>query len=378
MKQILTLMAVLPFSISALAQKEIDPHMYRAGDGVLKKRITYMKPGQRGQGVVWDFSDINVINERSEVTYGKAPDVDDVIVGKEGGNTLNYYTCRGDTLLMLGYENKTMRAKYGRPKALMLLPVKYGDRIKGVYHGTGAYSERIMMRMFGSYETETDAMGTVILPGNDTIRNVVRVHERDLASAVCLPDIDTEKELKAYVDSMKPFNADSINLYLSADSFAIATEKYLWYAEGYRYPIIETIMSGIKGKSPQYMTAYYCPPQEQEYLLDEVNAELRKLQGIGGYNNGFTGNGSLADGCMPEYEISVNNGCVEIIGTVGENTNVKVLVCDISGIVYKSAESQGSADGKLTMSVDCGNLRKGEYVLYINNNGIVIANKIKL
>ena len=51
-----------------------------------------------------------------------------------------------------------------------------GDSISGVFHGIGSYCDRQKIRTFGSWFSIADAMGDLVLPSCDTLRNVIRVH----------------------------------------------------------------------------------------------------------------------------------------------------------------------------------------------------------
>lgn len=379
MKYTTTIITLLLAAASLSAQNhQPDMNMYRAGDEIIKMQVAYKGHGQKGEQIQWDFSDMDVLNDRYIVSYSETPGENEHAVTGTERRTLYYYENHGDSLLMLGYENNTTKMKYDRPKALLRFPIKYGIRTAGLFHGSGAYSERLMIRVYGDYTTETDATGTLLLPEGETLHNVKRVHIKTTTGWRYLPDITTEKQLHIYTDSICNFNTDSITKHLQNDSLLIETDTYQWYAPGYRYPIFETTTSGKRGGTAQFLASWYCPTQEQKHLYDETNRELRDSLDNNGKKNNLTENNKTEERDAPEYEMSVKNGTVNITYDATQNTNIKILICDIYGIVYKESETYCNAGERTSMSVDCKGLRHGEYVIYINAEGNISSRKIKL
>ena len=135
--------------------------------------------------------------------------------------------------------------EYDQPELLLRLPLTYGDRHEGRFHGTSAYCEKVFSRTFGTYCVEVDGTGLMLLPSGDTLRHVSRVHITKLTSARFFPEVQRERMLKTYVDSIK-FPVDSIQSGVARDTLVIETNNYRWYAAGYRYPVLEVISTGYK------------------------------------------------------------------------------------------------------------------------------------
>ena len=72
--------------------------------------------------------------------------------------------------------------------------------------------------------------------------------------------------------------SDSILYRLATDSLVMEVETYSWYAEGYRYPVFETVKSrNIISHKPEdyFATAFFYPPREHEYLeSDPLNKKI--------------------------------------------------------------------------------------------------------
>lgn len=370
---IIALHVLLPASASAQARYSLNS--VRSGDVLDRCQISLFSLGTKGDSVVWDISDISVINDKEETVYVAADDEPEIIA--EYNNTLyNMYTNKGDSVLLNGYGDSNTKVNLSIPEIIFCGNMSSRDIINGVFHGSAVYSERIMARIYGAYTLEQDAAGIIILPDNDTLVQVRRVHTKKHIKEERLPQIKSEKDLSVYVDSICKYNNDSIRHRLYNDIVPVEQDIYRWYAEGYRYPILETIITGFLGKNPKYIAAYYYPPEGQEKLDDEENKEIRKniasdkISKVGEYKNG---NDILLD-----YSVSVNGKNITIDCTLEENATIKALVCDVRGIVYKSTSDIHVEKGFYSTTIDCGSLRNGNYVLYLNVNGDVYHNKVML
>ncbi|MBQ6681960.1 MAG: T9SS type A sorting domain-containing protein [Prevotella sp.] len=253
-----------------------DCHNLRSGDVVEKQQIGYKEAGRSGENVLWNIGDIEVMKDQYEVEYASVPDNDSIIAGTEHG-TRYYYGNEEGQLQLRGYENHTTKVVYNMPETILQLPLTYGEKVNGCFHGVAAYSERVAMRLYGTYEVETDATGMMILPEGDTLQHVKRVHSKRITAKERLGNIPIKTTLQRVLSPSATFTTDSIIAKMQGDSTLLEVNTYRWYAEGYRYPIYETVTTGLVGKEPQYTTAYYCPPDNQDVLADEENRVVRNL-----------------------------------------------------------------------------------------------------
>lgn len=239
------------FLLSVFGQVNKEHNGLRAGDEIIKQQVDYQPPGEPGPGKVWDFSRLKTINDEYTLTYSLPPLLDDslyvmgdsqfpkkqikqheLIVGTEH-NTMYYYRQKGDSLLLLGHENPTVRLMYTTPVLQVLYPAGYGQAaVSKSYASQGLYSSTVPISSQGSTTIEADAFGKMVLPTGDTLNPVVRI-----------------KHIKTFNDENN--NTEKI------------LETYSWYTKGYRYPVFETVRSINAIDSTEiFKTAFFYPPQE--------------------------------------------------------------------------------------------------------------------
>ena len=206
MKTQLTLfpfMIMLGISVSTKAQYVItnQANRPRPGDVLLQQEIEYQDPGKSGKYIVWDFSKLTPVEKKKglvtksldqiqpgeditkylqiitssevQVSY-LAADSGGMMRGLEPG-FINSYNIAGDSLSIGNWENPSTRMEFSLPQVLLSYPFTYKDQITSYYCGYGVYCDRLGVKLVGSIDTEADGYGALILPGNDTIQNVLRI-----------------------------------------------------------------------------------------------------------------------------------------------------------------------------------------------------------
>lgn len=279
-KHLISIVAMITLLFSTticLAQVRNDRllHSPSAGDNITKQLVDYTSCEQTGQNLTWDISSIEEVDEAYKTSYFETDSTHVGVTALENGSLLRYVQA-DDTLMLQGFESPTTCVKYDHPEPLLKEPLTFGDTMSGYIHGYGIDSEHIYMRQYGVYRVSVDATGTLLLPSGDTLRHVTRVHSEKLLTENQYPFIHTEDGLKQYVDSIVSFNDDSIVSGLTHAPVLVYIEHNRWYAEGYRYPVYETVRKDVLGDNEQYVTAFYNPPEDQERLNDLDNEELRK------------------------------------------------------------------------------------------------------
>ncbi len=376
-----TLIAMI-FAVAALhgyAQNTAGTFLPRANDEVTLRQTAYVAADEGAEDMLWDFRQLEVSDREHPVCYAEEDAYEGLIVGTEF-NTRHYYQASTDSLLLCGYENNLTKVEYDRPELLLHLPLTYGERQETLFHGTACYCERLFLRLFGTTSVEVDATGSMLLPSGDTLRHVSRVHIRKLKVEEHYPQIGTEQELKAYVDSLT-FTGDSIRQRMRDGRQLMLTDTYRWYAAGYRYPIVESIATGPAGMEPQLAVTLYCPPEEQHTLYDEQNEQLRQLlaeadrYAAGGSNDGDGGN---APSSLSRCAVGVNGGTVTIDYDLTQPATISALVCNTQGMLFLQQSQTSPAGTGYQLTLNCSALRPGEYVVYMNVNGQVTSRKINL
>ena len=277
--------------VNVLAQIVSHQNKYRQNDRLTGLRVSCPAFIGTGCGVTWDISQSieSPVSEDYIVEYTD--------VGKDAveltacleQDTRYLYRTQGDSLLICGFENHTTLVSYDQPEAYLRFPLHYGDSIEGYFHGLGKYCDRLGMRHYGRYKTKADATGVVVLAEGDTLRNVIRLHTERTMAAEMMPI-----EL---LDSLGAYTHDSIDLHIAADTALVRMDIYRWYAEGYRYPVLETrVRRDGSGEQVLAEAAYYYPPSALASIsYDPGNEESRtRANGTGGQDKD-RGNTDWAD-----------------------------------------------------------------------------------
>ena len=252
-------------------------HKLRPGDQLQKQQVVYKSPGETGVHQLWDFSQMESVDEDYRLKYISINAGTDTVAGVEH-RTMYYYYLRGDSLFLSGYENPTTLVKYRKPEVLLVFPFPYGQTFTDYFEGLGNYCGRLGIHIEGKSVVTADALGVMMLPEGDTLRQVLRVHTKKSIIERSVP-MDSLAYLR--IDTLSfVLNQDSIDYHLSNDSVHWELNTWRWYAKGYRYPVFESVHSTVCKSSKKYTnfsTSFYYPPHEQYYGLenDSENQDMR-------------------------------------------------------------------------------------------------------
>ncbi|MBR1656557.1 MAG: hypothetical protein IJ698_09145, partial [Prevotella sp.] len=174
-KNFTVLLLLLCASLTSVSQSVLthELNMLRDGDELKRFRLQHTTLSQRGEDITWDLSGKSVQDAKYRHRYAAVPDTS--LLSCVDGDTRYYYDCRGDSLLLLGFENNQTRLTYILPVAYLRFPFQYGDSIGGRYEAFGTYCDREALHVRGRYKSVADATGTLILPDGDTLKNVLRI-----------------------------------------------------------------------------------------------------------------------------------------------------------------------------------------------------------
>lgn len=345
---------------------------FRAGDELTKHQIAYKEPGRSGIHVLWDLGETEPTNENYELSYTEDEShKDSLIIGTEH-RTMYYYHTTDNSLTLNGFENNTTKVSYDMPEVLLKFPMSYGDSISGCFHGTGTYCDKVALRTFGRYVTKADAAGMLILPDGDTIRNVLRIHtERSVYGEYF--HIDSLKTI-----SKHPYSAERIDKQGDKCQTVIRNDVYRWYAQGYRYPILETLQTHTDedGIENRFTTAFYYPPSEQNNLeYDNENREIQErliLHG-GDFRNplsgkaGFTYNAYISDDGVIRFEYGISS-----------EAEISYAIYTPDGKTLYDSGTKRHAGGVYKEQFNTAGYAKGVYLINIRVNDNRYAEKILL
>ena len=336
---------------SVYGQVNILEMSLASSDSLQKCRIRYFSPGKGGRNKVWDFSRKLVSRELAQVMFMK--DSTGVVSVTEPGK-IDYYRTTPDTLMLFGSESPLEKREYVMEKLAMKYPLEYGDSVSKDFRCEGKYCDLQSFREVGTTTLKVDAVGSIVLAENDTIRNVRRVHTID-AYAICM-DSDS-----AALDTAKLTQ--------------VIDERYEWYLPGAQYPIIENVTSttylnmDVLGTTqyaycnlPENQVAYYITPDDDDET-DEVGASSGDEQ---------------TDPDIIHYEIEKRGKVINISYDLDEEATITTVVASYIGLLCKSSQWTQSAGQGYSVQIDCNGLHSGIYILYINVNGKVYSEKVRL
>jgi hypothetical protein len=138
--------------------------------------------GSSGANINWDYSDLipsdknltsHMLSPLNLEKSSEIPLANTVI--EEFGN-LFYFKVNQALIEQYGEVTCNVITIYDKPLTKLKFPFSYGDKVYGNYSGI-QQSDNIKIPVEGTYEIFADAYGTLILPGNIAIKNVLRVKQ---------------------------------------------------------------------------------------------------------------------------------------------------------------------------------------------------------
>ena len=381
-RHFLLLALLLSFVQSTEAQTIISKqhHGMRPGDCLVKQQVEYIDPGNEGEQVMWNFSKQQPVNKNYRLNYYGI--TDSLLIGEEHSALYKFLT-GGDSLLLAGVENRTTKIENRKPELLLIYPTAYGNRYEDYFHGNGDYGNHLFITARGKTTTKADAWGTLLLPEGDTLRNVLRVRHLKTISERMVPYPFAEPG-----DTL--FCSDSINFRLAADTLLMQVETYRWYADGWRYPVFETVSNRIilHGEPQEYSrSSFYYQPVDQYYDLDsdpdnqavrdEAEEQLRAAREKQQQDNN-PANGQSSSGNPVDFHASVSpdGNTVSLEYTLDGDTDISIQLFDMQGrqLTHEHKGIQGGGVQRQTLSLS--GFQPGEYTLRLVANGKVYGLKI--
>jgi hypothetical protein len=198
-----------------------ETHALQAGINNNMILCHYADPGNDGENMAWNFSSLQsthdftgklMTNTRSKATeaFGLANTTLDEF------NNRFYLNVERHQIEQTGYStlDNAVVVSYEKPFIKMMFPFTIGDSYSGDFYGTMKMGDT-KLPLTGTYEVKADGYGKLMLPGNITIENTLRV-----------------KTVKSY----------EMQVNGSKQSTEITT--FRWYGCCNRYPLL--VLSAIK------------------------------------------------------------------------------------------------------------------------------------
>jgi len=207
----------------------------KSGDLHVVHKAEVIDCGTAGANQVWDFSGMKCgETEKNDIVYSDECENYSQLIGNntaiKSEQTTFFFNITPQENNFVGMTTANGIISYKTPITRMKYPFGYGDNFTGSFEGDGLYHGTILSNIAGSYETEADGYGILILP-NNIFENVLRVKSITHTLEVTFCHYTQTK-----------------------------VTKYMWYSQDYRYPILtiletESERSGEETKLTKY--AYY-------------------------------------------------------------------------------------------------------------------------
>ena len=299
----------------------------------------------------WDFSNSKYLGQEKEVFFVGNDSNRIKMIDKDAILDLSQDK---EHLLLKHLQTPLLNIDFGNSFEYLKFPFPLNDSLVCQIEGKGTYCSKNKLVLSGTCCTKIMAKGKLIMPCNDSLNNTLLIQRNIVAN------IDVSK------DSLMSVRQDEPMKFKAA--------IFEWYAMGYSYPILKIIEASIKKgerKVLEQSFAYAANIEGMSHLEDEQNKEQKdKMRGISLESN--TKQGDIS------YKVSVNGKKVCLSYSLVSDAQLRFLICNTSGMVFKSASLQRQAGNDYRQDFDCSGLPLGEYVLYIHVNDKAFSEKVHI
>lgn len=311
-------------------------------------KVSGIEPGDKGENIIWDFSNATIINGNYKVIHRSIGD--SILDVKYGFLARHDYFIRNDSVFLRGYEDRTVRITDSIAAPTLRYPVRYNDVVRGRYYFTGIMWNKYFIDAAGETCTHADGFGNVILPDGDTIP-AIRISET-FKSIIRLDD----RRLSRPIDVVQ----DSILLHIN--------QTYRWYSPDYAYPIaavtVATLLDCDSTEISRSRLAYFCPPSEQPATaFNSPDKQKSPRQKNNASQNGHQKDSSIPLSEQIVAEISQDAITVSFFNSAKTNDEISIVLCDILGRVFFSHSTVGTS---VPVNIDTASLPPNDYVLYVS------------
>jgi hypothetical protein len=317
----------------AFSQAELlkENHSLQAGDEhyfIIAENVASQKGGNNQ---VWDFSSLKQKGElHSHMLFNteveKSFDVPEANVVLEEYGTHFFFRVEENMMKHYGTitKNNTL-IKYDKPFVKMVYPFNFGDSYSGEFSGE-LITKKNNRSFTGNYSISVDGKGKLILPGNITIKNVLRLKS---------------------VKEKKYENSDHVSRIVS----------YKWYCPEVRYPLLTIIQSENNEKTRTIKTAYYGNAENIEQNQQTENE--KSSVNVKVYPNPFK------EQIKAKYELK-------------KNSDVQIAIFDNAGHKITEKNLKNQPKGVYTKTINTGgkDFSEGIYFIKIKTGQQIIKEKL--
>ena len=327
-------------------------NLSKGGDSIHYDFITATVPQSSSfSEQLWDFSNSKYLGQEKEVFFVGNDSNRIKMIDKDA---ILDFSQDKEHLLLKRLQTPLLNIDFGNSFEYLKFPFPLNDSLVCQIEGKGTYCSKNKLVLSGTCCTKAMAKGKLIMPCNDSLNNTLLIQRSIVANI----NVSKDSLMSVRQDEPMKFNA------------AI----FEWHAMGYRYPILKIIEVSIKKGERKILDqsfAYAANVEGMSHLEDEQNKELKdKMRGISLESN--TKQGDIS------YKVSVNGKKVCLSYSLVSDAQLRFLICNTSGMVFKSASLQRQAGNDYRKDFDCSGLPLGEYVLYIHVNGKAFSEKVHI
>lgn len=338
MKKFFGILMLLSLAHFAMAQEMGFRQNSIAGkDSLQLKRISLKEFNIKSDGEGWSLKDVGLSKKNFRIRYNDGKDT--IIAQEPRARVIYRQTERG--ISIIGAEDNLLAIQYDQPEEWLRFPMSPKDTLSGEFSGSGLYCKQIPIQRHGIYTTATERIGKLELPDGEELKDVICLH--------------TERQITDQTDKEK---------------MPMEQQHYRWYVKGYRYPIIEVVISSRAGQKFEEV-ALYCPLEEQEKLDSDGENKAERTRAV---DEAIT---EYDDGSGFEYEINNDGNGISVDYRLQGPAKIVALLASNQGYVYQRRELSVPA-GTGHFDINTNGLRRGQYVVYLNVNGKDHAEKVNL
>ncbi len=349
MKKVYTLALLLFAAANIFAQSvTYNCNALRAGDVRNLKQIEYQEPGKGGSGLVWDFSQSKELKDGMTLRQAENRAITSNnnlnLICDEGGVKNTLFEISKTQKMYWGLENSSVKIRFNEPIIDLKFPFYYGEKIEGVMDGTYSYLDNGKVNPIkGTYTTQADATGTLILPDGNVYENVLRV-----------------KVEKLYTQTFQTVNGND-------EAFQISSIRYQYFAQGVRYPVLIILESEIKTDckcacGSKTKEAYYETPALQ---FGETGKEIISEKG-----------NTLIENF--EYNVSPNpfENDLRIAFSLRKNAKVEIDLVDMTGKTVKQIVNGKLEKSDYAYNANTSDIAAGSYIIRLKIDKEIYSNKL--
>lgn len=305
-----------------------------------KQTISYFSDETKGNDVLWDFSDIEPCGKIKTDTCMVLSDTVYHLYDKNRSITIR---SKDGILYKTAIESPLWYIKYKEPLPLLKQNMIYGDSICSSFSCTGTYCGKNLFKENGEVRIHALASGRIIRSECDTIPEILKI------------SILKTSSIAMSADSSK---IDSVG------RRQIIEERNMWFAGHDSIPCYETVLTSCYDGDEKLTTL-------REAYSYNINAGMQSDDSQNKTDEDKT-SGTFG------YTMDINGGVININYSIAKSATIKILVCNVMGVLYRNETLQVSGGDGQTISIDCNGLKHGQYIIYINVEGEVYGQNVYL